>query len=567
MGAVRVREAAFLALKFVFLGGVFLSLSHVFARPKRFIVKIGEPQGAQGAASRALRQSRLTHLAQEVNSNIDGARTLVSADAFGMLVVESESPDGSDQLKAALDRHPLVEYYEPDIEYSIASSPSNLQVAPWLRDVMGLNVNNPAINITNPSLDIKTIVAVVDTGAMVNHPYLAPAIAINKLEYQGSANVDDDGNGIVDDIYGANFSSDSNGVLYRNGDPSDIGTDHGTHVAGLVKSIRDQAIAFTDGPDTPYAGFAREVQILPIRFINESQVGTTSGAIASLNYAVSRGAKVINCSWGARGEESYSKALYDAVAQAYSSNIVVVIAAGNAERSGPNNNDFIPYFPSSFNIPGVVSVASVTPSYRSNSNSVGGSLFDSNLSDFSNYGSNTVHIAAPGGYRDEFGSGAGVSSANAGKVMGGPDFVRKKGTSMATPVVAGVIGVMRAINSSLTAYEIKEILLNTAVKDARLASAVTSSGIVNARAAFLAAEIAVTQNNRPSIPEEPYLVFQQASSGGVQQKSGGCGAIDSLAGSSGEGPWGGNSILLFAGAYLAVFFVRSFRRKKLRSRV
>lgn len=523
-----------------------------------------------------------------------------------MLVVEND--ENEELLKDALSRHPYVKYFEEDVEFHVDSdpadqnavtygsagnncgglnadssvrtgakycisnpSPSALEMSPWFRDVLGMNgANNanPANDIAMSAGDDKTIVAVIDTGAMVQHPFLKNAILLNTAEKNGTANVDNDGNGVVGDIYGASFTLNSSDQLVASGDPTDNGTDHGTHVAGIIKAVRDQAIAYYGTSSTA----PRTVQILPIRFINESQVGTTSGAIAALDYAARRGAKVVNCSWGAKGTESFTQSLFDAMAEAYTQHdILIAIASGNAERYGPNNNDETPYFPSSMSVPSIISVASVTPEYRSSSQP-GGSLYTLGMSDFSNYGAKSVHIAAPGGYRDQSGYSEGIYSSNA-RLWDSEDipYVKKKGTSMATPVVAGVAAVVRALNPGLTSYEVKKLLMDTVgFKSSALSAASVSGGVLNAASAYAAAQTRVTTGEKPLVPSSPYVVYSGASSSPAPSESdsgGGCGALVALGEGSRGGPFGGNSLILFSAIYYIGYFIRSTRRRIKRGRV
>lgn len=590
------RRAQFLLHICILLG----ANSPSFARAKRYIVKIGA-SGYAGQSTRALmavRSSNLSSVAKEVDLNVPGSRSVFKAKKFGMLIVESSANDGL--LESALAQHPYVKYFEEDYLFQVNSanvtgasgnscdssfsrtgtrncitnpSPSSFSLSPWLRDVLGMEAGSPAADIEYVG-NTPTIVAVIDTGAMVAHPFLKHAIARNSQEFSGQTNVDNDGNGVIDDIYGASFTVNSAGALEVSGDPSDNGTDHGTHVAGTIKSIRDQAIAsLGTGTSAP-----QRVQILPIRFINESQVGSTSGAIAALEYAATRGAKVVNCSWGAKGTEAFTESLYDAFKEAYEvHDMLITIAAGNAERFGANNNDLIPYFPSSMNVPSIISVASVTAEYRSGSETGGSLASNPSISDFSNYGANSVHIAAPGGFKDQNGNSDGVSSANA-RLMdsNGSIYTRKKGTSMAAPVVAGIAGVVRALNPGLTSYEVKKLLMETAETrnvGANVASNVSSKGMVSAAKAFEEAQNIDTRGEKPPVEGEPYYTYQSSASTTAPSKSsggGGCGALHPMStggSSNGNGPLGGNSLLLFSTMYLIGFFIRSLQRRKAKGRV
>ena len=128
--------------------------------------------------------------------------------------------------------------------------------------------------------------------------------------------LDNDGNGIVDDYFGANF-------VYRDasgnptGDPFDDYF-HGTHVAGTIGAIGDNGIGV--------AGVSWNVQIMAIKFLDAWGYGYTSDAIDGLNYAVSMGAMISNNSWGGG---PYDQGLYDAIQSAGLQGHIFVAAAGN----------------------------------------------------------------------------------------------------------------------------------------------------------------------------------------------------------------------------------------------
>lgn len=500
----------------------------------RYLVK------TKGSAStferRALVRSAETRLvASELNSNGGQARAFQN---LGLVAVSGER----EQMETMLREHPLVEYYEKEISWQVASGegqplPSSQAAAPWMEDLMGLDANSPDpdVGYSGPS---PVVVAVIDTGTQLDHPYLRAGLNVNAAEANGSPGVDDDGNGYVDDVYGAN-------VFSQDGNTNESGSDHGTHVAGLVKSVRDQALV--------HYSEAAAVRILPIKFIDNSGAGSTSGAIAALEYAASRGARVINASWGARGQESFSRALYDTMLDLYAHEVFISVAAGNAERGVANDNDQVPYFPANFNIPGLMSIASVTPIYG------GSGLRDIFMSSFSNYGATSVDIAAVGDYLDAQGA-SGVWSSNARYSSPANEFVRKKGTSMATPIVSGIAGVVRAINPSLTAYEVRELIRGTSVYSPRL-NKLKTSAYVSARAAFDAARTAVSHGAHPGV-ESPIMgasAGAAASPAPTSRRGGGCGTLKDVSG--GEGPGGGNSVMLFAGLYFASQLVR--RRRSL----
>ena len=188
----------------------------------------------------------------------------------------------------------------------------------------------------------------------LTHPFLQSSLSINSAEQSGRPGIDDDGNGFVDDVYGAAVVNRNSSDAVRNGDVTDVDV-HGTHVAGLIKTVRDQAIAMGHSE-------AKRIQILPIRFFYACGAGTCgdlSGAIAALDYAMARGAKVVNMSWGST---SYSSALFNTLADLYNHDIVLVAAAGNNSADA----DSTPFFPAamSTSIPGLISVNSITTQHQ-----------------------------------------------------------------------------------------------------------------------------------------------------------------------------------------------------------
>ena len=128
----------------------------------------------------------------------------------------------------------------------------------------------------------KVTVAVIDTGVDYSHPDLKGMMWMNPDEIANNGK-DDDGNGIVDDVYGADFSGSSS-----NGDPMD-GYGHGTHCAGIIAAEENNGegiagvASFTQG----------KVRIMAIKGLSDSGSGTLSGLLSCLNYAIGKGAKII----------------------------------------------------------------------------------------------------------------------------------------------------------------------------------------------------------------------------------------------------------------------------------
>jgi subtilisin family serine protease len=245
-------------------------------------------------------------------------------------------------------------------------------------------------------------VAVVDAYVDVTHPQLAGRIAVNTGETPNNG-IDDDNNGVIDDYYGASFVS----VPASTSSPSP----HGSHVAGIIAA---------DSSYGPVQGLAPQAKIIPAQFIANDGGGSLGDAVLALQYAASRGAKIINASWG--GAPCVSS-LRSAFQNLESKGILVVVAAGNDAR----NIDVYPEFPASFNLSNQITVAA------------------SSVSDFmtswSNSGFGLVHVAAPGEH---------ILSTIPGNTSTYMD-----GTSMAAPFVSGTAALLWSAKPNATAQQIK----------------------------------------------------------------------------------------------------------------
>ena len=129
----------------------------------------------------------------------------------------------------------------------------------------------------------NVILAIVDTGVDYRHVDLAANMWRNPAEVPNNGQ-DDDGNGIVDDVFGANFVPQT-----ATGDPLDD-NNHGTHVAGIAAAVTNNAAGI--------AGTTWKTQIMALKFLNASGSGSTSNAIRAIDYAIKHGADIINSSWG-----------------------------------------------------------------------------------------------------------------------------------------------------------------------------------------------------------------------------------------------------------------------------
>jgi len=341
-------------------------------------------------------------------------------------------------------RTPGVTALEPDAVIAGAAVPNDTSFSQlWglnntgqSRGVADADIDAPeAWNITTGSRSV--VVAVIDTGVDYTHPDLAANIWTNTGEVAGDG-IDNDGNGFIDDVRGWDFAN-------RDADPMDD-QGHGTHVAGTIGAVGDNGVGV--------AGVNWQVSIMPLKFLGADGSGSTSNAIAAINYATRMrrdfGVNVVatNNSWGGGGASTALRLAIEAGEQA---GILCVAAAGNDST----NNDVTPSYPAN-STSGVISVAATD---RNNS-----------LASFSNYGSTTVDVAAPG-----------VSILS---TLPGGRYGAYSGTSMATPHVAGIVALLAAADPTATAARIREAILTTTSPVAALAGKVASGGLVNAAAAL-----------------------------------------------------------------------------------
>ncbi len=273
-----------------------------------------------------------------------------------------------------------------------------------------------AWNTTNGSGDV--VVAVIDTGIDYTHADLAPNIWNNPGEVAGNG-VDDDGNGYVDDVRGINLAVNAPSIV----DPMD-GNQHGTHVAGTIGAVPGNGVGVR--------GVSGGVKLLPIKFMDAGGSGRLSDAIAAIDYMVdlkvNRGVniRVANNSWGGGG---YSAALEDAIRRASDAGIVFVVAAGNSAA----DVDLFPSYPASYDVNNIVSVAAIDQAQ--------------NLATFSNYGAESVDIAAPG---------VDITST-----LPAQGYGALSGTSMATPHVVGTLALLFSAEPQISASEAIVRLLET----------------------------------------------------------------------------------------------------------
>ncbi len=341
----------------------------------------------------------------------------------------------TEQAIARFRGHPRVEYVEPNYLVNLALTPDD----PFFGNLWGLNNEGQSGGLAGADIDavrawdISTgspgiVVAVIDTGIDAGHVELAPNVWTNTREIAGNGR-DDDGNGYVDDVHGWDFVNHDN-------NPFDDHS-HGTHVSGTIAAVGNNGIGV--------AGVTWHTSILPLKFLDAFGSGTDADAIAAIDYAAANGARVINASWGS---PEYSNALLESIQRAGNDGVLIVAAAGNYSL----DIDSVPFYPAAFNADNIVAVAASDDRDR--------------LAGFSNYGAQSVDLAAPGD---------GILST----VPGG-GYAVFSGTSMAAPHVAGTAALTLAVAPGLDVAQLKQRLLDSTDSIADLQGKVLTGGRLNA---------------------------------------------------------------------------------------
>ncbi|MDH3318828.1 MAG: S8 family serine peptidase [Betaproteobacteria bacterium] len=348
------------------------------------------------------------------------------------------------KVRAALLRNPAVEIVEYNFEVRVALTPNDPSYPQlWGLDNTGQTGGKPNADIDAPEAwNVQTggaaaPVAVIDTGVDYNHPDLAANMWINAGEIPGNG-LDDDGNGYIDDVHGYDFCN-------ADGDPMDD-HGHGTHVAGTIAAFGDNGVGVV--------GVNWNARVMAVKFLCAGGSGTTSAAISAVLYAADMGARVMNNSWGGGG---FSQALKDAIATAHQAGALFVAAAGNDAA----DTDAAPHYPSSYDVPNVVSVAATDHN-------------DARAS-FSNYGAASVDLGAPGAAILSTVPASGdpcCSSPSGYKLL--------SGTSMATPHVAGAATLALARFPASSVLQLKQRLLGAADPIPALAGITVTGGRLNA---------------------------------------------------------------------------------------
>jgi thermitase len=349
--------------------------------------------------------------------------------SYQKLNVVSLSNQGEKSLQSALDalkNNPDVVYAEPNFIYSAAVMPrtksivhKRLEKSPF-GDFTSGTPDDPSFgqlwglkNTGSNEPQGKSGVEGADVNALKawdisrgSHK-IRIAIIDTGIDYNHP-----DLKGNVDSEHGYNFVADTKDAMDDNG--------HGTHCAGTIGAIHDNKVGV--------AGVMAEVTMIPVKFLDGSGSGTLEAAVRAIDYATELNVDLMSNSWGGGGR---SEALYEAIKRASDKGIIFTAAAGNSS----SNNDTTASYPASYEAPNIVAVAALTA--------------QNDLASFSSFGRNTVHIAAPG--------------QNILSTVAGGHYEVMSGTSMATPHVSGVLGLLLAKEGRMSHEIMKERLTMTGI--------------------------------------------------------------------------------------------------------
>ena len=395
-------------LLFFFIASSILASTNIIERNglKYFsdvlIVKINYPQSVSSinTMSKSLSKQFTKFGVSEMVNHFSPMDKSVGKSLTNIFRLQLSSPYDPIYIASKLVKNSEIEWAEPLYLREITHTPND----PKFSSQYGLKKvqAEEAWNISKGNSNI--IVAVVDSGVDWTHEDLASKIWQNDDPING---IDDDGNGFIDDIRGWDF-----GGLDGNPDnnPIEDSPTHGTHVAGIAAASTNNSIGI--------AGVGYNITIMPVK-TSRHDIGDDIVAYGyeGIIYAADNGAKIINCSWGGFG---FSNAEQEAIDYAVNKGCVMVCAAGNDGIS-----DVI--YPAAYD--GVLSVGNTDENDRKSLSS--------------NYGKD-LDVCAPG-------SGIYATWQNPVEL-----YTYLSGTSMASPLVAGIAGLVVDKFPSYTPLQIIE---------------------------------------------------------------------------------------------------------------
>ncbi|MGI8873748.1 MAG: S8 family peptidase [Egibacteraceae bacterium] len=368
-------------------------------------------------------------------------------------LVSTERGQSVATAAAQLERSPDVAYAEPNYVRESSALPDD----PFFSKLYGLdNTGQTVAGIPGtPDADIDApeawelaggspdaVAAVIDSGVDLGHPDLAGAIWTNPGETgagRESNGVDDDANGLVDDWRGWDWASDDGLPADENG--------HGTHVSGTIAATADNATGIT--------GVSSGSRVMALRVLDAAGSGSVADLISAYRYAGAEGARVVNASLGGSGFSRSELAAIEA-----NPDTLFVVAAGNGGVDGVGDDvESTPEYPCAYPAANIVCVAATDQ--------------DDAMAGFSNFGSTSVDLAAPG-----------VRTLS---TVPGGGYAYYSGTSMATPHVAGTAALIASRFPTAGVAAMRAALFGGTDPKPALAAATVTGGRLNAEGALRSA--------------------------------------------------------------------------------
>jgi subtilisin family serine protease len=279
------------------------------------------------------------------------------------------------------------------------------------------------------------LVAVIDTGVNYDHRELKSSIWRNPGEIPGNG-LDDDRNGIIDDVHGFN-------AVDNTGDPMDRKS-HGTPVAGIIAASYP-----LDPSSLVIPGLAPQAKIMALKALSSQGLGTIDSVVRCIDYAVANGAHIINASYGRYTEGNWgNRAEKDAIERAAQRGVLFVASAGNSQSRESfdsnlqNSDDHFKFLPAAYPFSNIISVAAV--------DNQGNLARDRNWA--SSFGQRSVDLGAPGKH---------IASTALGSVQSPGGISSFSGTSFAAPFVSGAAALLLGEQPGMRPEEVRTRLINS----------------------------------------------------------------------------------------------------------
>jgi subtilisin family serine protease len=344
-----------------------------------------------------------------------------------------------------------IKYVEP---IYIVEAFDTIPNDPMYGDLYGMDQINAPQAWDDHVGDQEFIIAVIDTGVDYNHQDLAANMWTNPGEIPGNGQ-DDDGNGYIDDVHGYDFSN-------YDSDPMD-GNGHGTHCSGTIGGVGNNGIGV--------AGVNWRCRIVGAQFLSAGGSGSIQGAIDAVEYCAINEFQVSNNSWGGGG---FSQALWDVIQTAGDQyGHIFVAAAGNGGSYGAS-------YPGALSCSNIICVAATD--------------VNENMASFSQYHPTEVDLGAPG---------VDVLSSTPGN-----NYSYYSGTSMATPHVAGGVGLIYSVMGGTSSEKVIDVILSSTRPISSMQGNCATGGVLNVADAlantFLGPQITmlseVPADSDPNVP-------------------------------------------------------------------